>query len=407
MPSDAAAPDGAPRQAVILAGGRGTRLLPLTADLPKPMLPFHGRPFLAFLLELLAGQGIRRVVLLLGYLPDAIRGHFGDGGALGLHIDYCVTDVDADTGTRLRAARDLLDAHFLLLYCDNYWPLRLDAMWAHLLHSGCEALVTAYANRDGYTRSNLELAADGRVVAYDRARRRPGLHAVDIGFMILRRDCLRELPDGDCSLEADLLPRLVARGALTAYTTEHRYYSVGSHERLPSTHEFLARRPAVFLDRDGVLNRRMPPARYVCSRDDWQWLPGALDALRALHLAGVRTFVVTNQPGIARGHLDAATLDGIHAAMCDDVLRAGGAITGIYHCPHGWDDGCDCRKPRPGLLFRAQREHLLDLSRVTFLGDDARDGEAADAAGCRFVRISDGYPLAAAVPPLLAALAAR
>lgn len=390
-----------PTQAVILAGGRGVRLLPLTADRPKPMLQFHGRPFLAYLIDLLIAEGVSRVTLLLGYLPDSIRDYFGDGRQLGIHIDYVVTPVDADTGTRLRAACSLLDQHFLLLYCDNYWPMRLEAMWQRLRQSSAEALVTAYSNRDGYSRSNLEVGADGRVLAYDRSRQQPGLNAVDIGFMILRREHIDTLPETDFSLEAVLLPALIARQALTAFVTDHRYYSVGSHDRLPVTNEFLARRPAVFVDRDGVLNQRMAPAQYVCSVEQWQWLPGALDALRALHAAGIRVFVITNQPGIARALLDETRLSEIHAAMASDVEQAGGAVAAVYHCPHGWDDDCDCRKPRPGMLFRAQREHLLDLSRVTFFGDDERDGEAAAAAGCRFVRISEHYPLSRAVTDML------
>jgi D-glycero-D-manno-heptose 1,7-bisphosphate phosphatase len=79
--------------------------------------------------------------------------------------------------------------------------------------------------------------------------------------------------------------------------------------------------------------------------------------------------------------------------MCADAVAAGGRIDAIYHCPHGWDEGCACRKPAPGMLFQAQRVFDLDLSRVSFVGDDERDGQAAEAAGCRFVPAADGVPL--------------
>ena len=104
-----------PTQAVILAGGRGSRLRPLTDACPKPMLPFHGRPFLDYLLELVKEQGFERVLLLLGYLPEAVTDYCGDGSRWGLRIDYSVSAVEDDTGRRLRLARSKIDPVFLLL----------------------------------------------------------------------------------------------------------------------------------------------------------------------------------------------------------------------------------------------------------------------------------------------------
>jgi histidinol-phosphate phosphatase family protein len=97
-----------------------------------------------------------------------------------------------------------------------------------------------------------------------------------------------------------------------------------------------------------------------------------------------------------------AQLDAIHAQMRMEAEAAGGGVTAIYHCPHGWDEGCDCRKPRPGMLFQAQRDYKLDLTRTPFFGDDERDGEAAVAAGCPFVMIGGDMPLSRAVEELLA-----
>src|SRR5262245_27345260 len=101
-------------QAVILAGGRGERLRPLTDTIPKPMVPFHGKPFLRYLIERLAAQGIRRVTLLLGFLPDVVRAYFGDGRQFGIDIEYSVTPPSDETGARIRAAAHLYDSHFML-----------------------------------------------------------------------------------------------------------------------------------------------------------------------------------------------------------------------------------------------------------------------------------------------------
>ena len=391
-----------PEQAVILAGGRGTRLAPITDVVPKPMVAFHGKPFLEYLIEMLRDQGFSRILLLLGYLSEIVQDHFQDGYRWGVKIDYSVSPVEDDTGTRVRRASSLLDTTFLLTYCDNYWPMPFEELWASFSRSNALAQVTVYENRDGYTRSNLRVNAEGFVDIYDRSRVEEGLQGVDIGFLLAHREILDLLPEGNISLEASLYPRLIAEGQLAAFTTGHRYYSVSTHERLPVTEDFLARRPAVILDRDGVLNRKMPRAEYVCSWADWQWLPGSREAIRALVDSGYRVIVVTNQAGVARGALTEEALASIHDMMQHEVEAAGGRIDAIYCCPHGWDEDCTCRKPKPGMLLQAQREFNLDLSQVTFIGDDERDGEAAVRANCRFRMVAEGTSLMEIVNNLIA-----
>lgn len=396
-----------PRQAVILAGGRGVRLRPLTDTRPKPMIEFHGKPFLESLIELVRDQGFHRILLLLGYLPDAIRGYFGDGVRWGVAIDYVVSDVNDDTGRRLMRARRQLDPRFLLMYCDNYWPMRFEAMWRQYQQSGAAALLTVYRNDDNYTRSNVVVDAQHRVVVYDKDRAQLNLRGVDIGFGLFRREVLDALPDENVSFERTVYPGLVEAGQLQAFVTDHRYYSVSSHERLAATEAFLARRPTVILDRDGVLNRRPPRAHYVRSWADWAWLPGAIEALRRLKQAGIRALLVSNQAGIARGVITERDLAAIHARMQTEIRMAGGEVSAIYHCPHGWESTCECRKPKPGMLFQAQREWHLDLSRTVFIGDDERDGQAAEAAGCPFMQVGESRGLLEAVHELVRSEASR
>jgi D-glycero-D-manno-heptose 1,7-bisphosphate phosphatase len=137
---------------------------------------------------------------------------------------------------------------------------------------------------------------------------------------------------------------------------------------------------------------------------DWSefvWLPGALDALRMLHENAYRVIVVSNQAGVARGAMSETALTELHARMKQTVEAAGGAISEIYSCRHDWDEGCPCRKPAPGMLFAAQRDFHLDLSRCHFFGDDERDAIAAERAGCRFIQVSPSRPLIDCVTQLL------
>ena len=395
-------PEGPPTQAVILAGGRGTRLGSLTDAMPKPMVRFHGRPFLEYLIEMLRNQGFTQLVLLLGYLPEPIQAHFGDGSRFGVDIEYSVTDVENDTGLRLKLAMSKLDPVFLMLYCDNYWPMRIDDMWRQFKRAGAPAMITAYSNDDSFTRDNLALDDNGYVTAYDKTRTAEGLQGVDIGFALLDRSVIQDLPDGNVSFEAETYSRLAREGKLQAFRTHHRYYTVGNLDRLPVTEEFLTRRPTVLLDRDGVLNQKMPQATYVTSWPEWRWLTGAQEALRLLNQAGYRTIVISNQPGVARGAMSQDDLDEIHQRMLGDAELAGGRIDAAYYCTHDWVEGCWCRKPNPGMLFQAQREHHLDLSRTIFFGDDERDGQAAKAAGCPWVQITEEYSLLSATTKLIA-----
>ncbi len=382
-----------PIQAVILAGGRGNRLRPLTDLMPKPMIPFHGKPFLEYLVELLRNQGFERVLLLLGYLPSVVQQYFGDGKRWNIQIDYSITDVSHDTGRRLLLARPQIDPVFLLMYCDNYWPMDFDRMWTRFQSTGAPAQLTVYTNSDGYTRDNIEVGDDGVVLQYDRSRTAPGLRGVDIGFAILKRQLLDELPAENVSFEQVIYPQLVRRRELCAFRTSHRYYSVGSHDRLDLTRKFLSHQPAVIVDRDGVLNKKMPRGEYVRFWKDWQWLPGAKEAVALLKRAGYEVIVVSNQAGIARGVMSTNDLAEIHGRMKAEIREAGGEIDAIYFCPHGWDEGCECRKPRAGLLFAAQRDFSLDLSVTPFIGDDERDVQAAEAAGCPSLRVTEEMQL--------------
>ena len=156
--------------------------------------------------------------------------------------------------------------------------------------------------------------------------------------------------------------------------------------------------PAVLLDRDGVIIHDRPG--YVRSVADVEMLPGAAPAIARLTLAGHRVIVVTNQSAVARGLVTWSVLDAIHAHIARHVQRAGGVIQRFFVCPHHPAAGCDCRKPKPGLLMRASRELSIDLERAFLVGDQLTDIEAARAAGCRGLLVASSLrdPPAFAAP---------
>lgn len=381
------------QQAVILAGGKGTRLRPLTYSIPKPMIRFHGIPFLEYLIKQVREQGLQRILLLLGYLPNVITDYFGDGTAFDVSIDYCITDVDCDTGMRLKFAKKQIDANFLLMYCDNYCPVNFSRMWDQFQEKEVTGQIAVYRNKDGYSNDNVRIDKSSRISFYDKKRVSDNLAGVEIGYGIFKREVLDYIPDENVNFEKAVYPILAEKRVLAAYQTDHRYYSVSNYERLRITEAFLKWHPAVIVDRDGVLNVKQPKACYVRKVEEFVWIAGSREAIRRLKDEGYLVIIVTNQAGIARGVMNKSDLEAIHENMKMDLVREGASIDAIYVCPHGWDEGCMCRKPKPGMLFQAQKDFHLDLTRTHFVGDDSRDMEAGEQAGCKTHLVSKGHQL--------------
>lgn len=136
----------------------------------------------------------------------------------------------------------------------------------------------------------------------------------------------------------------------------------------------------VFLDRDGVINQDSPD--YIKSWAEFEFLPGSIDAITRLTLNDFSTIIITNQSVINRNMVSKKELDYIHHMMKKAVQSRGGEIKDIFFCPHTPEDGCDCRKPNPGLIFKAQQVYQIDLETTAMVGDSAKDIECALNAGC-------------------------
>jgi len=223
-------------QAVILAGGLGTRLWPLTREIPKPMAPVAGAPYLEHQLKFLAREGIGDVVLLTGYLGEQIEEYFGDGQRWSLRIRYSREMTPLGTGGALREARSLLAETFLVIYGDSYLPIPYAEVLALLEDSRATGVVVVYDNRFGDTsvRNNIALDEQCRVIRYNKeSMDDPSLTHVEAGVLAFGRRMLDLLPpEGAVSLEKEIFPQLIARGDLLAYRTQQRFYDIGTPERL-------------------------------------------------------------------------------------------------------------------------------------------------------------------------------
>lgn len=144
---------------------------------------------------------------------------------------------------------------------------------------------------------------------------------------------------------------------------------------------------AVFIDRDGVINRKAEEGAYVTRWEDFHLLPGVAEAISLLDRAGWSVIVISNQRCVAKGLLTIAELEAIHQKMLEELARSGAKLHGIYYCPHDKEPPCSCRKPSPGMLLKAAQEHQIDLTSSWIVGDSDSDIEAGRRAGCGTVRI--------------------
>jgi len=233
-------------QAVILAGGLGTRLKPLTERVPKVMLPVNGKPFLLHLLQLLKSQELNDIILCIGYLGEQIKNFFQDGDSLKTRIRYSEEKEGLlGTGGSLKQAQILLDENFFVINGDTYLPIDYGEVERAFIRCSKKALMVVYDNKeDTGVRSNVELDDDSMVVRHDKENIDPNLKYVEAGVLVLRQEALALIKEGHLiSLEKGLYPTLIQQRELAAYITTQRFYDIGTPEQLKILEEFLKRRP--------------------------------------------------------------------------------------------------------------------------------------------------------------------
>jgi len=161
-------------------------------------------------------------------------------------------------------------------------------------------------------------------------------------------------------------------------------------------------RKAAFLDRDGVINRKAAGNGYITRWEEMKFLSGVIESITLLNRRGFRVIVVTNQRCIAKGIVTAEGVNALHRRMCHWFAAAGARIDDVYYCPHETQPSCDCRKPAPGLLLTAAREHHLDLETCWMIGDSDIDVEAGKNAGCKTARLLKKSEIATGRPDVTA-----
>ncbi len=214
-------------QAAILAGGKGSRLLPITGYLPKSMVPVNGKPFLQYQLELLRRCDINDVVLCVGHLADQIVSYFGDGRNLGMRIRYSIEKDQLGTGGAIRNALPLLESSFLVMYGDSYLAIDYKCIEAEFHARSVAALMVVFKNEDKYDSSNV-VVQDDFVTLYSKKQHPTEMTHIDAGLSIISRASLSNMPVGYPIDLGKLFEHLSECLQLAAYRTSQRFFEIGS-----------------------------------------------------------------------------------------------------------------------------------------------------------------------------------
>lgn len=393
----------APRQAVVLVGGLGTRLGELTKAMPKPLLEVMDRPFLDILMWHLQRIGIRDVLLLAGFQAEKVADYaVSTPFAQKMNITVSVEPSPLGTGGALLAAADHLDDIFLLLNGDSVFDFNWLGLVDAFAHPSQPLIAMALRPISDASRYGVVTLNDLHVTKFEeRGDASGGL--VNGGVYLVRRDILEHIATA-CSLERDVLPALAAQRKIIGYQRDGFFLDIGIPTDYHRATDLVAqslRRPAIFFDRDGVLNL---DHGYVGTIDRFDWNEGAIAAIRQANEAGFFAFIVTNQAGVARGFYSEEDVIALHRAISEQLRLHGAHIDDIRYCPYHPDGVVDAyrrqsdwRKPSPGMLLDLMADWPVETAGSFMIGDKESDIEAGHRAGIEGVLYRAGDDLVEAV----------
>ena len=401
--------------AIILAGGKGTRLASVSGTVPKVLVPVGGRPVLGHQLDLLLAAGYKDVRIFAGHLADQIQDFVQAGEWSGLKIRIEVESAPLGSAGAVIEKLDTLPEQFTVLYGDTMLAVDLQRMNQFHLDHGADVTVLVHPNDHPFDSDLVEANAEHRVTAlhaYPHPEESCFNNLVSAALYVVRRESLRDFAGEakKCDFAKNVFPAILASGArLFAYHSHEYIKDMGTPERLAKVEkDWSAGRialgrdaapvPVVFVDRDGTLNIENG---HIREPGQLQLLPRVAEGLKLLRSSGYRLIIITNQPVIARGEATEDDIAAVHRKLSWELGLNGVYYDALFYCPHHPDSGfpgeraelkkvCDCRKPAIGMFESACAEFPIDVSRSWMIGDTTIDMEFARRAGLSSVLVQTG-----------------
>jgi histidinol-phosphate phosphatase family protein len=398
--------------AVIAAGGKGTRLGELTREIPKCLIEVAGRPLLSLQLEELSRSGIRKVWLLTGHLGEQVEGYVRNNEQ-PVEVEIIREEAPLGTGGGLASLAGRIEEPFVFLYGDLVLSLDLGRMRAFHDRSGAEVTMLGHPSSHPGDSDLILEGEGGRVLGISRKSRERGAWLRNLGnagLYILPPDLPASIErDARRDFEKEVLPPYIETGSAFVYRTTEYVKDMGTPERLAEAGEAIGtgaaearrlsnRQRAIFLDRDGTINEFVG---LVSRPEQLRLIKGAAAAIRRINRSSYLCFVVSNQPAAARNLCDLADIETINRKMETLLGEEGAFIDDIRFCPHHPDKGypeenpalkieCGCRKPKPGMLLELAERYNIDLGESYLIGDTSVDVMTAANAGTRSILVASG-----------------
>ena len=396
---------------VIMAGGKGTRIAQVNATVPKPMIPIEGKPILEYQIETLKNQGYTDIILIVGHMGNVIQEYFGDGAEFGVQISYIIEEQPLGTAGALYFLKDEIKDDFLLLNGDIIFDVNIQKFLEYHCKQGTVATILTHPNSHPYDSGIIIADEKKRVInwlhkederLWYKNRVNAGLHMLSPRIFDLFTEVKK------CDLDRDILKPLIKDRELSVYDSPEYIKDMGTPDRYYAVIEDIKsgkvsaknlknKQKAIFLDRDGTINKYVG---FLTDINEFELLDGVADAIQMINESGYLAIVVTNQPVIARGEVSVGELQEIHNKMETLLGQSGAYIDDIFYCPHHPHKGyegerpeykieCECRKPKPGMLFAAAEKYNIDLRESWMIGDGENDIEAGRNAGCKVCSVGN------------------
>jgi mannose-1-phosphate guanylyltransferase/phosphomannomutase len=392
-------------KAIIMAGGKGTRLRSVASDIPKPMVSMGGKPILERQIDELKSFGVTDITLVVGYLGEVIQNYFQDGSRFGVKISYIVEKEPMGSGGSLYFLKDQITEDCLLVFGDILFSIDWNRFVA--FHKEHKASISLFCHPNSHPFDSDLILTDSqsRVLGIDSKNNIRDYfyhNQVNAGLYVLSPKVFEILDQPiKRDFEKDILSVFIGRQEVYGYCSSEYVKDAGTPDRYASINEDIAqgivdsknlRNPqrCIFLDRDGTINKYVG---FVTKPEQLELIPGVSEAIKLINKSRYLCIVITNQPVIARGETTFAGLQDIHNKMETLLGREGAYLDGIFFCPHHPDKGfpgevkelkidCDCRKPKIGLLIQAQKRFHIDLEKSYFIGDSPVDVQTGMNAHC-------------------------
>jgi len=400
-------------KAIILCAGKGTRLLPITKNIPKPMIPLGKYPLLEYNILLCKKNGIEEIFINTSHLPEKIKGYFGDGSRWGVKIVYSFEKDLLGTAGALQNFKDYLDEDFLVIYGDNLTNLNLTEMLKY--HKEKKSLATLFIYQDIITDKE---STPGAIVVNEKKEVKQVIEHptkeeaieleqipeskkyINAGIYILNPKILTYITQTPRDFSKDIFPKLIASGKkIIGFTSSCFFRELGSKERYELTQKdisenrldlglFPPKKKALFLDRDGTINQMIKKhsSYYNKTIDDTpfkleelKFNKGIGELIDSAKKKGYIPVIITNQPSIAKRDCSMEDYQKITKEICDTLDIEPSNVFACFHRPPLTEE-CSCRKPKPGLFFMAEKALNIDLDKSLMVGDSSTDILAAENA---------------------------